>query len=72
MLERLNDFLLDKVKIGHVVSVLIDEAQNLSDDTLEGVRLLSNMETDREKLLQIILVGQPELDVKLHAARSGS
>ena len=66
MLERLNDFLLEKVKIGHVVSVLIDEAQNLSDDTLEGVRLLSNMETDREKLLQIILVGQPELDVKLH------
>jgi type II secretory pathway predicted ATPase ExeA len=67
MLERLNDFLLEKVKIGHIVSVLIDEAQNLSEDALEGVRLLSNMETDREKLLQIILVGQPELDVKLHS-----
>jgi len=59
MLERLNDFLLEKVKIGHVVSVLIDEAQNLSDDTLEGVRLLSNMETDREKLLQSFSSANP-------------
>jgi general secretion pathway protein A len=67
MLEALNDFLLQKVKAGHVVSIVIDEAQNLSEDALEGVRLLSNMETDREKLLQIILVGQPELDVKLNS-----
>jgi general secretion pathway protein A len=67
LLERLNDFLLEKVKIGHVVSILIDEAQNLSEDALEGVRLLSNMETDRQKLVQIILVGQPELDLKLNS-----
>ena len=67
MLERLNEFLLEKIRVGHVVSVLIDEAQNLSEDTLEGLRLLSNMETDREKLLQIILIGQPELDVKLNS-----
>lgn len=66
-LESLNDFLLEKVKAGQIVSILIDEAQNLSDDTLEGVRLLSNLETDREKLLQIILAGQPELEFKLNA-----
>ncbi len=66
MLNQLNAFLLDKVRSGHTVSLLIDEAQNLSEDTLEAVRLLSNLETDREKLLQIILVGQPELDAKLN------
>jgi type II secretory pathway predicted ATPase ExeA len=66
MIDRLNEFLLEKVRMGHVVSVLIDEAQNLTEDVLEGVRLLSNMETDREKLIQIILVGQPELEAKLN------
>jgi general secretion pathway protein A len=65
MLERLNEFLLEKARVGQVVSIIIDEAQNLTEDALEGLRLLSNMETDREKLLQNILVGQPELDVKL-------
>ncbi len=65
MLEKLNEFLLEKIRVGHTVSIIIDEAQNLTEDVLEGVRLLSNMETDREKLLQIILAGQPELDVKL-------
>jgi hypothetical protein len=44
---------------------LIDEAQNLSDESLEGLRLLSNLETDKEKLLQIVLIGQPELRIKL-------
>jgi len=67
IVHRLNEFLLDKANKGHTVSLLIDEAQNLSEDALEAVRLLSNLETDREKLLQIILVGQPELDVKLNA-----
>ena len=67
MLNQLNEFLLDQVKTGHIVSLLIDEAQHLGEDTLEAVRLLSNLETDKEKLLQIILVGQPELDVKLSA-----
>ena len=66
MHQQLNEFLLDQVKRGHIVSLLIDEAQNLGEDSLEAVRLLSNLETDREKLLQIILIGQPELDVKLN------
>jgi type II secretory pathway predicted ATPase ExeA len=67
MFQQLNEFLLDQATKGHIVSLVFDEAQNLDDDALEAVRLLSNMETDREKLLQIILVGQPELDVKLNS-----
>ena len=66
MHQQLNEFLLDQVKRGNIVSLLIDEAQNLGEESLEAVRLLSNLETDREKLLQIILIGQPELDVKLN------
>ena len=65
MLQELNGYLLERLKQGHVVSVLIDEAQNLSDEALEGLRLLSNLETDQEKLLQIVLMGQPELKAKL-------
>ncbi|TMA07378.1 MAG: DUF2075 domain-containing protein, partial [Deltaproteobacteria bacterium] len=65
MVEELNDYLIEQLKRGHIVSVLIDEAQNLSDEALEGLRLLSNLETDREKLLQIVLMGQPELKPKL-------
>jgi general secretion pathway protein A len=64
-LQRLNQFLIDKWKEGHTVALLIDEAQNLGDESLEAVRLLSNLETDQEKLLQIVLVGQPELDARL-------
>jgi general secretion pathway protein A len=65
MLQELNDYLIKQLKQGHTVAMLIDEAQNLSDDALENLRLLSNLETDREKLLQIVLMGQPELEVKL-------
>jgi general secretion pathway protein A len=65
MLEGLNDYLIMQLKRGHIVSVLVDEAQNLSDEALEGLRLLSNLETDQEKLLQIVLMGQPELERKL-------
>jgi general secretion pathway protein A len=65
MLQELNNHLLGQLKQGHIVSVLVDEAQNLSADTLEGLRLLSNLETDQEKLLQIVLMGQPELERKL-------
>ena len=65
MLQELNDYLIKQLKQGHVVSVLVDEAQNLSDEALEGLRLLSNLETDQEKLLQIVLMGQPELKAKL-------
>jgi general secretion pathway protein A len=59
--NSLNEFLLEKKALGKSVLVLIDEAQNLDRETLEQLRLLSNLETTRSKLLQIILVGQPEL-----------
>lgn len=61
MIEELNAFLIEQLTRGHIVCVLIDEAQNLSDDALEGIRLLSNLETDKEKLLQMVLVGQLNL-----------
>ncbi|MCG6963370.1 MAG: AAA family ATPase [Acidobacteria bacterium] len=65
LLGRLNDFLLDRAAAGDDVVLFVDEAQDMSDDLLEQVRLLSNLETDDRKLLQIVLVGQPELRSKL-------
>ena len=69
--EALNQLLLDETGKGRNVVLIIDEAQNLSVRQLEQVRLLSNLETEKEKLLQIILVGQPELcdKLKLNALR---
>jgi general secretion pathway protein A len=64
-LKRLNEFLLAQVTEGHDVVLFIDEAQDLTDELLEQVRLLSNLETDQRKLLQIVLIGQPELKAKL-------
>lgn len=61
-IDALNLFLLETFKSGGNALILIDEAQNLSREVLEQVRMLSNLETEREKLLQIILVGQPELN----------
>ncbi|MBW2479042.1 MAG: AAA family ATPase [Deltaproteobacteria bacterium] len=61
LIDRLNNFLMRQKAAGKKVILLIDEAQNLSRNILEQLRLLSNLETSREKLLQIILVGQPEL-----------
>jgi len=58
-------FLIDESAKGHNVAVIIDECQNLNIRQLEQIRLLSNLETEKEKLLQIILVGQPELGEKL-------
>lgn len=66
--ERLNDFLLEKVKEGTDVVLVIDEAQNLTMELLEQIRLLSNLETDNQKLIQIVLMGQPELRRKLEDA----
>jgi general secretion pathway protein A len=63
--HALNNFLLAETSRGHNVVVIIDEAQNLDTRQLEQVRLLSNLETEKNKLLQIILVGQPELLEKL-------
>ena len=61
LIDALNVFLIGKKAAGGKVILLIDEAQNLSKEVLEQIRLLSNLETTKDKLLQIILVGQPEL-----------
>lgn len=65
LMERLNLFLLSELSEGRDVVLIIDEAQDLSDKLLEQIRLLSNLETDQRKLLQIVLMGQPELREKL-------
>ena len=65
LINALNDFLLSQASLGNNAVIIIDEAQNLTCRQLEQVRLLSNLETDKEKLLQIVLVGQPELRKKL-------
>jgi len=67
LIDGLNGFLLQKREEGKTVLLLIDEAQNLNQEVLEQLRLLSNLETNTKKLLQIILVGQPELDDTLHS-----
>jgi general secretion pathway protein A len=59
--QALSEFLLKENGEGRTIVLVIDEAQNLSRDALEEVRLISNLETEREKLIQIVLVGQPEL-----------
>lgn len=65
-ISLLNDFLLQRYRDGDNAVLLIDEAQNLSADVLESIRLLSNFETTKDKLLQIVLVGQPELTERLN------
>lgn len=64
-IERLNSFLLAQMKEGNNVAVIIDEAQDLVPEVMEQVRLLSNLETDQHKLMQIVLAGQPELRKRL-------
>ena len=61
LLRDLNDFLIEQYTLVNKPTLIIDEAQNLSSEILEEIRMLSNLETDNAKLLQIILVGQPEL-----------
>ena len=61
LVDRLNRYLLAAHEAGESVVVVIDEAQNLSPESLEQVRLLTNLETSKQKLLQIVLLGQPEL-----------
>lgn len=65
VLHRLNHYLIDRLRKGQQTLLVIDEAQNLSAELLEEIRMLSNLETPQSKLLQIMLVGQPELDEKL-------
>jgi general secretion pathway protein A len=67
LIDALNLFLIQKKAAGKKVILLIDEAQNLNRNVLEQLRLLSNLETNRDKLLQIILVGQPELSEILNS-----
>ena len=64
-LHRLNEFLIARYRQGLTTVLVVDEAQNLSLEVLEEIRLLTNLETARQKLLQIVLIGQPELDEKL-------
>ncbi|MBL7480962.1 ExeA family protein [Legionella bononiensis] len=65
LLEAINQRLLDLHRAGKKTVLIIDEAQALPDSCLEAVRLLTNLETEERKLLQVVLFGQPELDVKL-------
>lgn len=67
LIDTLNAFLMEKRAEGKKVILLIDEAQNLNKEVLEQIRLLSNLETTKDKLLQIILVGQPELGEMLRS-----
>lgn len=61
LVAQVNRVLLERIEKGRDIVLIIDEAQNLSFEVLEQIRLLSNLETDKQKLLQIILMGQPEL-----------
>lgn len=63
----LNDFLLDQHRQGRTCAMLIDDAQNLSRKSLELIRMISNLETNQEKLVQILLIGQPELEQTLNS-----
>jgi general secretion pathway protein A len=65
VLLKLNAWLLDRYRAGETAVLIVDEAQNLSLQVLEEIRLLTNLETSTEKLLQIVLTGQPELEEKL-------
>jgi general secretion pathway protein A len=64
-LQRLNEFALKQLSNGGSIALIVDEAQNLDQRAMENLRLLSNMETAKHKLIQIVLSGQPELEKKL-------
>ena len=66
LFNQLNRFLFEQGRLGHNTVLVIDEAQHLSLRVLEQIRMLSNLETDKEKLIQIVLVGQPQLREKLN------
>lgn len=69
LLSQLNYYLIEQLRADNNVVLIIDEAQNLTPSVLEEVRMLSNLETETEKLIQIILLGQPELKKKLALPR---
>ena len=62
---QLKDYLIEQFEKRHIVALLVDEAQQLSNELLEELRLLSNLETNEDKLIQIVLLGQPELETRL-------
>jgi len=66
MVWELNNFLLRESTAGNNLVLIVDEAQNLQPNLLEQIRLLSNLETEKDKLLQVILVGQPELNNRIN------
>jgi len=65
ILLKLYNWLLDRYRAGETAVLIVDEAQNLSDEVLEEIRMMTNLETFTEKLLQIVVVGQPELEQRL-------
>jgi general secretion pathway protein A len=65
ILRQLYNWLLDRYRAGETAVLIVDEAQSLSDEVLEEIRMMTNLETFTEKLLQVVLVGQPELEQKL-------
>jgi general secretion pathway protein A len=65
MTKRLTDYIIEQFEQGNIVALLVDEAQKMSLEGLEELRCLANLETDKDKLLQIVLAGQPELEQKL-------
>ena len=69
MLMQLNQWLIERYRNGGLCTIVVDEAQNLSWELLEEVRLLTNLETATEKLVQVVLSGQPELELKLRDPR---
>ncbi|HWF84751.1 MAG TPA: XrtA/PEP-CTERM system-associated ATPase, partial [Vicinamibacterales bacterium] len=66
LLKQLGEFLVEERSAGRLVLLVIDEAQNLSLPALEEIRMLSNLETEKSKLIQVVLIGQPDLRDKLH------
>lgn len=69
LLLELSGFVISRYKKGLTTVLIVDEAHHLSEEVLEEIRLLTNLETTEEKLLQILLIGQPELDEKLDSVR---
>lgn len=69
LVNQVNTVLLERIHAGRNIVLIVDECQNLSFEVLEQLRLLSNLETDKQKLLQIVLIGQPEFKEKLNEQR---
>lgn len=65
LLKIINDHLIDLVREGRTIVLLLDEAQAMPRESMEALRLLSNLETEKKKLLQVVMFGQPELDAQL-------